>query len=130
MKKNGDFDIGWRSCVKQVIFYCCVVGCIPLFSTQVCAQQTMKQENPQKLVTYSGTVKDKAGSVLPGVTIILEGTNRGVTTDAQGEFSISIPEMPRVKLVFSFIGMKTKVVVVEDRQPLQVIMEEQWMKWS
>lgn len=125
MKKNGDFDIGWRSCVKQVIFYCCVVGCIPLFSTQVCAQQTMKQENPQKLVTYSGTVKDKAGSVLPGVTIILEGTNRGVTTDAQGEFSISIPEMPRVKLVFSFIGMKTKVVVVEDCQPLQVIMEEE-----
>ncbi|MDE5610548.1 MAG: carboxypeptidase-like regulatory domain-containing protein [Odoribacter sp.] len=125
MKKNGDFDIGWRSCVKEVVFYCCLILCVSLLSMQTYAQQATKQENAQKTVRYSGKVIDKAGNVLPGVTIVLQGTSIGVTTDANGEFVLTMPEATDAKLVFSFIGMKTKVVTLKDDKPLLVVMEEE-----
>ncbi len=124
MKKNGDFDIGWRSCVKKVVF-CCLVLCMQLLSVQAYAQQATRQENAQKTVKYSGKVMDKTGDVLPGVTIVLQGTTVGVTTDANGEFTLTMPEATDAKLVFSFIGMKTKVVSLKDDKPLLVVMEEE-----
>ena len=69
----------------------------------------LKKEVPKKTVTYSGIVKDKVGNSLPGVTIILEGTTVGVTTDINGKFSISVPEAPDTRLVLSFVGMKRKL---------------------
>ena len=85
----------------------------------------LKKEVPKKTVTYSGVVKDKGGNTLPGVTIILEGTTAGVTTDVNGKFSISVPEALDTRLVFSFVGMKKKVVTVKNRKPLNVVMEEE-----
>ncbi len=85
----------------------------------------LKREVPNETVTYSGIVKDKVGNSLPGVTIILEGTAVGVTTDINGKFSISVPETHDTRLVFSFVGMKKKVVTVKDRKPLNVVMEEE-----
>ena len=50
----------------------------------------------------SGTVSDDAGIPLPGATVIVQDTNRGVTTDFDGNFSIeaSTGEV----LVVSFVG--------------------------
>ena len=36
----------------------------------------------------TGTVNDETGTPLPGATIIVDGTNRGVATDFDGNFSI------------------------------------------
>ncbi len=53
----------------------------------------------------SGVVKDKSGAVLPGVNIIEKGTNKGVSTDANGAYKISVQE--GATLVFTYIGYKT-----------------------
>ncbi len=52
--------------------------------------------------TWSGTITDENGLPLPGATIVVENTNRGVTTDFDGNFSISasIGEI----LVISYVG--------------------------
>jgi TonB-linked SusC/RagA family outer membrane protein len=52
-------------------------------------------------VTGKVTSKED-GSVLPGVNITLRGTNRGTTTNSDGEYSISASS--GATLVFSFIG--------------------------
>ncbi|WAC12324.1 carboxypeptidase-like regulatory domain-containing protein [Dyadobacter pollutisoli] len=52
-------------------------------------------------VTGKVTSKED-GSPLPGVTIFLKGTNRGTTTNSDGEYSISASS--GATLVFSFIG--------------------------
>lgn len=83
-----------------------------------------REEDPKKTVTYSGVVKDKDGNALPGVTILLEGTTAGVVSDVNGKFSIPVPESAKTRLVFSFVGMKKKVVAVKDTQPLEIVMEE------
>ncbi|NDK40291.1 SusC/RagA family protein, partial [Pseudoxanthomonas gei] len=41
--------------------------------------------------TISGAVTDESGMSLPGVSVVLKGTQRGTTTDGNGKYSLSIP---------------------------------------
>ncbi|MDT0645727.1 SusC/RagA family TonB-linked outer membrane protein [Zunongwangia sp. F260] len=60
--------------------------------------------------TVTGTVTDDQGLPLPGVNVIVQGSNRGVQTDFDGEFSISVNQDQ--VLVFSYIGFATQEVPV------------------
>ena len=58
--------------------------------------------------TISGRVTDQAsGSGLPGVTVLLKGTSNGVSTNADGAFSLSVPESGGT-LIFSSVGMTSQ----------------------
>jgi len=63
------------------------------------------------LLPVSGTVKDENGNGLPGVSVVLKGTQRGTTTNAEGQFRMDVPNNSAV-LVFSFVGYKTQEVRV------------------
>lgn len=41
--------------------------------------------------TLSGTIKDETGQLLPGVNVLLKGTNRGTNSDNDGAFKLSVP---------------------------------------
>ena len=71
-----------------------------------------------------GVVKDKAGLPLPGVTIVIKGTQVGCVSDVDGKFSFSVPEINNLVLQFSFVGMITKEVKVSNNKPLNVELEE------
>lgn len=45
----------------------------------------------QETYLVSGLVKDQVGQVVPGVSIILEGTNQGTVSDGDGRFSLRLP---------------------------------------
>ncbi len=62
----------------------------------------------QKKVT--GTVADAEGNPLPGATVTIQGTTRGVITDPNGYFTIDV--VPADVMVISFIGMETKEIPV------------------
>lgn len=83
-----------------------------------------KEEVKEEQKKLSGTVKDKQGIPLPGVTVVVKGTTTGVSTDAQGKFILNIQTKERIILVFSFVGMKTKEMVATLDRPMTVIMEE------
>ena len=51
----------------------------------------------------SGTVRDSAGVTLPGVSVVIKGSKIAGTTDAQGNFQLSIPSEGSV-LVFTSVG--------------------------
>ncbi len=65
------------------------------------AQITFAQER-----VVSGTVSDNAGLPLPGVSVLVKGTQSGTQTDFDGKYSIKAS--PSQVLVFSYIGMKTQ----------------------
>jgi TonB-linked SusC/RagA family outer membrane protein len=67
----------------------------------------------------SGTVKSDAGELLPGVSIIVKGTNTGVITNIDGNYTISVPNAQSV-LVFSFVGMQQQEVPVNGRSTVDV----------
>ena len=67
----------------------------------------------------SGTVRDETGATLPGVNVVLKGTNSGAITDNDGRYTISVPDDNAV-LVFSFIGYQPQEVVVSNRTEIDI----------
>ena len=54
----------------------------------------------EELVVIKGVVKDEGGEPLPGVTVMVAGTTVGVTTNANGEFSLVKPTGSNIGTVF------------------------------
>jgi len=61
-------------------------------------------------------------SELPGVNVVLKGTAIGVSTDAQGRYTLSVPASGGT-LVFSFIGLKTEEVAIGSRTVIDLQMQ-------
>lgn len=75
-------------------------------------------------IKVSGSVKSSAGETLPGVSVIIKGTKQAVTTNADGQFSITLPS--KNALVFSYLGFVTKEILVDKNTTgLTVILAEQ-----
>ena len=79
--------------------------------------------------TVSGKVTDENSEPLPYVSIYLQGTTQGVTTNKEGVYSIDLPEGEQT-LVFQYIGYKqhaehVNVVSKEQKITLNVKMEPQ-----
>lgn len=70
-------------------------------------------------VTVKGRVTDEKNEPLPGVSILVKGSNRGGVTDMDGNFSLAVPERDAV-LVFSFIGYVTKEITVGSQTTIDV----------
>ncbi|RIV23571.1 TonB-dependent receptor [Fibrisoma montanum] len=70
-------------------------------------------------ITVRGTVTDEKGEGLPGVNVVVKGSTRGSTTDAQGKFTINVPDQG-ASLVFSFVGYKTQEVPVTSASSVTV----------
>lgn len=69
-----------------------------------------------------GKVTDEQKRPLPGVTITIVGTTRGVITDNDGSYSIDAK--PADKLVFTFIGMESQIIDVDNRTTINVELSE------
>ena len=75
----------------------------------------------QKSVT--GTVKDKTGEPMIGVSVIVDGTSIGGITDFDGNFTINgVPEKGTLKI--SYVGYKDQKVSVAGKSSFNITMEE------
>lgn len=54
-------------------------------------------------ITVNGTVKDETGQPVPGVSIIEKGTSKGVSTDFDGRYNITVANA-NATIVFSYMG--------------------------
>ena len=73
-------------------------------------------------MNITGTVTDPEGEPLIGVSVTVAGTQQGVTSDLDGNYSISADS--KGKLRFSYIGYKTEEVAVSGRNVINVKMNE------
>ena len=67
----------------------------------------------------TGTVIDETKEGMPGVTVKVDGSDKGTTTDLDGKYALSIDDKSD-KLVFSFIGYKKHIVQVNDQVKIDV----------
>ncbi|HYG20147.1 MAG TPA: SusC/RagA family TonB-linked outer membrane protein, partial [Ohtaekwangia sp.] len=68
--------------------------------------------------SISGTVTDELGERLPGVNVVLKGTNTGVTTDTDGRYVITVTG--NGTLVFTFVGYEPREEVINNRSTIDV----------
>ncbi len=74
----------------------------------------------QQTRTISGIVTMKSdGSPLPGVNIVLKGTQIGTVTDVDGKYTLNVPESGGT-LIFSYIGMKQEEVEIGNQNQINV----------
>jgi TonB-linked SusC/RagA family outer membrane protein len=66
----------------------------------------------------SGKVSADDGSILPGVSITIKGTTKGTSSDADGNFKISVPSGG--SLIFSFVGFDSQDVSVGNKSIVNV----------
>ncbi|PQJ79239.1 MG2 domain-containing protein [Polaribacter porphyrae] len=69
----------------------------------------------------TGTIRDSSG-VLPGVSILIKGTNFGTETNFDGNYSIKIKKGD--VLVFRYLGFKTKEFLTDNQTNIDVVLQE------
>jgi TonB-linked SusC/RagA family outer membrane protein len=71
----------------------------------------------------NGIVLDENSQPIPGVSILEKGTNNGVETDFDGNYSMDVSSMNSI-LVFSSIGFSSQEVAVENQTFISVSLQE------
>lgn len=69
----------------------------------------------------SGVVRDSHGNPLIGVTVQVKGTSTGTVTDAQGRFSLEVPD--NAVLTISSVGFTTQEINVGERTSLNITLQ-------
>ena len=80
--------------------------------------QTLNAQNTE----YSGSVKDKKGEEMIGVTVLVKDSNIGTLTDLDGNFNITASSGDILQ--FSYIGYVTKQIKLGSQQHFSLILEE------
>lgn len=70
----------------------------------------------------SGTVVDSSDEPLPGVSVLVKGSQTGVATDIDGKYSINVK--PSDVLVFRYVGMAAQSIKVGDQKTINVVMQD------
>lgn len=77
-------------------------------------------EKPAADITISGRVTDATtNEALAGCSVVLKGSQKGTTTDANGDYKIVVPD-GKATLVFGFIGFVSQEVPVGNRTIVNV----------
>ena len=84
----------------------------------------MHSENvSQQQITITGKVTDAYGEPLPGVSVKVKGTTQGTATDANGAYSLSVPDS-NAALIFSYIGYSTQEKITENQRVINIVLLE------
>ncbi|WP_210517095.1 SusC/RagA family TonB-linked outer membrane protein [Hymenobacter terricola] len=97
---------------NRYLFLCWLLLLSSFGSSQAWAQATRR---------VSGTVRaSDSGEGLPGVTVLVKGTNSGASTNTDGGYELNVPATGGVTLSFSFVGYSNKEVAVGDQSQINV----------
>lgn len=88
----------------------------------ICALLTISLFGQAQSQTVSGDVATATGEALAGVSVSVQGTSVGTTTDSKGKYSLSIPKGNAI-LVFSYTGYLSQSVNVKGRGIISVSLE-------
>jgi TonB-linked SusC/RagA family outer membrane protein len=91
----------------------------PQFSLPFSTKQAPEISTEQ---VVQGTVADEKDEGLPGVSIIIKGSQKGTTTDAGGHFRLEV-ENPSAILIFSYVGYVPQEVAVGNRATLNITLK-------
>ena len=84
----------------------------------------IKKQSQTTVTKIRGRVTDTKSEPLAGVTILIEGTCIGTTTDSNGNYVFTIPDIDKINIIYSFIGMAPYKVAYTGQENINVILKE------
>ncbi len=96
---------------KRLLFICAIL----LWMVQISNAQDRR---------VNGKVSAPDGQAVPGVSVQLKGTNRGVNTDNNGNFTIAVTSNSDV-LVFTAVGFRSQEIIVGNQSTINATMVEE-----
>jgi len=102
-------DVNFRVVNRQIVLF------PETAASGLSSQQTLK---------VKGKVIDATSNPIPGVAVVVKGTQLGVITDLDGNYNISsVPQ--NATLQFKFVGMKTQEIAVGNKTTINVTLEDE-----
>ena len=86
---------------KKVRVTCLFLCLMLLFTVSAWAQA----------ITVQGKVTDQSGTAIPGTNVVIKGTTSGTVTDADGAFTLTVPNQDAV-LIVSYLGYQAQEITV------------------
>ena len=107
----------------------CLVGTGLVFEINehlvVLRREDVKNSMQQrKYIRIVGNVTDLRKQPMPGVTIMVKGLTVGTATDMNGKYTLSLPEMKNLILVYSFVGMESQEVKYTGQDTINIVLKE------
>ena len=122
-KSKGEINLGLKFKLNTSLVILLCAGLFFKANANVHSSTTMSvkeiYEPLSQQFTVSGTVLDENNQPLPGASIVVKGTNKGTTTNFDGEFSIEVPNSNSA-LVVTYIGYLPKEVVIANQTAIEV----------
>jgi hypothetical protein len=95
---------------------------LTLFATIAAAKEGFVPKN--LAFTVTGQVKDETHDPLIGANVVLEGTQKGASTDEMGKFTLELTDADKnATLIVSYIGHETQKVALNGRTAIQVTLK-------
>ncbi len=109
-----------KKSLVPISFSCAVLAILTITDAgaSVVGKTTSAAFFQQQNTTITGTVTDEGNQPMPGVAVTLKGTTTGVTTDANGKYSIQAPQ--GAILAFSVIGYQNQEFPTSNRNVINV----------
>ncbi|MDR0697654.1 MAG: TonB-dependent receptor [Tannerella sp.] len=101
-------QIIYRNAWRKILLSACV--CV------VCGLSLSAQQN-----VVTGVITGENGEPMAGASILIQGSTRGVITDIDGSFTISVK--PEDVLEVSFVGYESQVITVGERKVIAVLLK-------
>ncbi len=123
--KDATLEQALSICLKgQQLTYNIVRNTVVIRKEQKIAPQTgnismvIEDQIPPPIEVH-GQVKDENGKPLLNASVVIKGTNKGTTTNANGNFNITVPNNKAV-LVISYTGYKTKEILIGSQTSIDI----------
>jgi len=103
-----------KKCGYVIVITCLLAFCAPITTAGVKQTASVAQQQ----ITVTGVVTDDEGELLPGASISVKGSTRGVTTDVDGSYSINV--MPDDVLEIAYISFETQEIPVRNQRVINI----------
>jgi TonB-dependent starch-binding outer membrane protein SusC len=96
-----------------------------LEKTEVMISPISYKNEKSQLIDFviTGTVRDSKGETMVGATVMLQGTQKGTLTDADGTYSLELSEAEKNgSLIFSFVGYEEQIIPIAGKSVIDVVL--------
>ncbi|RHR78382.1 SusC/RagA family TonB-linked outer membrane protein [Odoribacter sp. AF15-53] len=126
LDKVGKVNVEAKASSVEEILNTCLkgTGLTYVIQDHVIVLKPVKDEEKRKEIRIVGKVTDREKMALPGVTVMVKGTNVGTATNSEGKYVLTLPEMKDIALIFSFVGMESREIKYVGKDTINVILQE------